>query len=90
MITAKEENTFYGEEVTEQQFYDAVERASKAYDADDVQVAAYELAKPILESLVANDFYRVGFLLSKARYATCTRRAEFEYYGYITTPEFTA
>jgi len=90
MITKAEETTFYGEEVTEQQFYDAVERAGKAYDADDVQVAAYELATPILEALVNNDFNQVGFLLSKARYATTVRRAEFECYGYITTPEFTA
>lgn len=90
MITAKEEITFYGEEVTEQQFYESVKRAGNAYDADDLQTAAYELAKPILAAIVENDFAQIGYLLSEAKKATCLRRAEFECYGYIKTPEFTA
>lgn len=89
-ITQAEETTFYGEEVTQEQFYEVVARQSKAYDADDVQVAAYELAKPILEALLNNEHTKVGFLLAKAKHATCVRRAEFECYGYITTQEFKA
>ncbi|MEI8171762.1 MAG: hypothetical protein WCG50_18960 [Rhodoferax sp.] len=89
-ITQAEEAKMYGIEVSEDDFYAAVYRAGEAYDADDLQVAAYELAKPILASLVLGDFHKVGELLHNARAATVTRRAEFECYGYITTPEFKA
>jgi len=88
MITKAEETTFYGEEVTQEQFYAAVYRAGESYDADDVQVAAYELSKPLLAALKDLNFFQIGWLLDQSKKATCLRRAEFECYGYITTPEF--
>ena len=87
-ITQAEEAKMYGIEVSEDDFYAAVYRAGEAYDADDVQTASYELAKPILAALKDCNFFQIGWLMDQSRRATCLRRAEFECYGYITTPEF--
>lgn len=89
-INEEEENTMNGREVTQEQFYAAVYRAGEAYDADDVQVAAYELSKPLLAALKDLNFFQIGWLLDQSKKATCLRRAEFECYGYITTSEYKA
>ena len=88
-ITQSEEQQFYGCEVNQDEWRTVIRRAAQAFDADDLQTAASECAAPILTALAKGDYMTVGRILSESRNVTIKRRAEFECFGHITTPEYT-
>ena len=79
--TDSELDTFWGRPATEYEWANAKREATQAYDADDVQVAAYELAAEILDALRDNDFQKVGEILATARAVTIARRTSFAVTG---------
>ena len=80
-VTNKELDAFYGVELSMDDWTDARERQTAAYDQDDLMEVAYENDKAILAALAANDFAKVGQIFAIARANTIARRVSIELTG---------
>lgn len=80
-VTNKELDAFYGVELSMDDWTDARERKTAAYDKDDLIEVAYEQDKAILSALAANDFVAVGQIFAIARSNTIARRVSIELTG---------
>lgn len=87
-LTEAEEDQFYGKTVTQSQWAEARARHFRAWDADDVAEAAYEMAPQIVEALDNGAFGKLASLFLEYRNATVERRCEYELLGKITTPVY--
>ena len=80
-VTNKELDAFWGIKLSLDDWAEARDRQTAAYDQDDLMEVAFENDKAILAALAANDFATVGQLFAIARANTLARRVSIELTG---------
>ena len=80
-VTNKELDAFWGVELSLDDWAEARDRQTAAYDQDDLMEVAYENDNAILAALAANDFAAVGQIFAIARANTIARRVSIELTG---------
>ena len=81
--TDRELEQFWGTPTTAEQWAEATERQTLAYDSDDLDEVVYENSAVILAALAAGDLMTVGKVFADAREKTITRRVSFELTGEV-------
>ena len=79
--TDRELEQFWGTPTTAEQWAEATERQTRAYDIDDLHEVVYENSAVILAALAASELLTVGKVFADARAKTITRRVNIELTG---------
>ena len=81
-ITKAEENAFYGVEATEQEIKDAIERQTKAIDADDLTEICHANANGLVAAILDKDAIDFMATFRVALRQLVADRASIEIYGH--------